>query len=177
MLEKEKGDLDIELQNLNENLTGICIKARNDYVTKQMGIDFAEGVVDLYRELEEEIDENDGNGESTSAILSDTHAVQTFCVCSKAYQKLLGRFKTERLPSGFQRLQDTMIPQLQDYCREFTLGAREKMANDFLEDLARMKLRIQGWGDNSTPDKQITKHQKRLLEAIFRERTGILEQV
>jgi hypothetical protein len=168
--------LELEKANLDKNLSAICIRERNCLVTNRMKLDFSASICELERELN-----NEGNmapGSSTRAPPSDLqHGVQTFCVCSKAYQMFHGRFAREQMPAGFNKAEDTSMPQLIKYCKEFTFKAREQLADIFLQDLTRLRTRMRGWADNTTPDKQITTREKRLLMAAMTAQINQLVEV
>jgi hypothetical protein len=98
-------------------------------------------------------------------------------VCSKAYQKFCGRFYLEDTPTGFDNAEDTSMPQLITHCMEFTLNSRERLADIFLADLSRLRVRMRGWSDNTTPDHEISNWQKVMIEDYYKEHMKNLKQV
>jgi hypothetical protein len=104
-------------------------------------------------------------------------AVAIFCVCAKAYQKIQGRFALEQLPQGFFIAEETEMPQMIIHCIDYTLPARERLANFSLDDIDRFRSRMRGWAQNTIPDKQITMREKRLLEEFFREQVDFRKEV
>lgn len=161
---------------MEKRLSAICIRERNSYVTLRMKEDFSLGM----RELEEELrDEGDDEAGRISQLSQESirDGIDTFCVCSKAYQKLCGRFPLEQMPAGFDIVEDTSMPQLMKHCLEYTLNARERLADVFLEDLTRLRKRMRAWADNTTPDREVTSRQRRLLQESSVNHLKLLDQV
>ncbi len=172
----ERRTLHDELVQLEHQLTAICIKQRNSHVIHRMGIDFSLGLSELQRDLNDEGDDAAASVPKPKSTLCRNGA-STFCVCAKAFQKLRGRFAEDQMPSGFHNLDDTSLPQLSKHCKEFTLNARERLADHFLADLSRLRIRMRQWADNTTPDRQVTMKQKHALEEKFKEHKKFLLQV
>jgi len=124
-----------------------------------MGIDFSLGLSELERDLNDEGDEAASSVPKPKPTLCRNGA-NTFCVCAKAFQKLRGRFIEDQMPSGFDNLDNTSIPQLAKHCVEFTLNAQERLADCFLDDFGRLRIRMQQWADNTMPDRQVTMKQR-----------------
>ena len=175
-LEKDCTDLTRELGSIEDDLKSICIQKRNANVKHRMEVEYVDGL----KEYEEEMIEE---GAQTSAPFS-THrgylkkkAVAIFCVCAKAYQKIQGRFALEQLPQGFFIAEETQMPQMITHCIDYTLPARERLANFSLDDINRFRSRMRGWAQNTIPDKQITMREKRLLAKCFREQADFRKEV
>jgi hypothetical protein len=175
-LEQEFATLGDELCSLEWDLTAICIRERNSHVKLRMKEDFSLGLRELEQELREEGDEKADDVKHTHP-LDVRDGIDTFCVCSKAYQKFSGRLPLEESPTGFNTEDDTSIPQLIQHCKEYTLNSREMLADIFLEDLGRLTERMRGWSDNTTPDNEMALWQRDSMEACFDEQVGVLEMV
>lgn len=175
-LEQEIEIVKSGLLKMKCDLTAICIRKRNSYVSLRMKEDFSLGLRELEEELRDEGDEAaDFVQQPDSSILRD--GIETFCVWSKAYQKLCGRFYLEDMPTGFNNAEDTSMPQLISHCKEFTLNSRERLADIFLTDLGRLRVRMRGWSDNTTPDHEISNWQKVMMEGYYKEHKENLKQV
>jgi hypothetical protein len=160
--EQEQKNLSLEAAHLYHQITAICIQERSKHVQYRMAEDYNVGM----GEFEVEYPDQD-----TASILLQK-GVKIYCVCPKAFQKQQGRFPYENMPPGFDKVEDTYIPDLTTHCTEFTLNAREDLADISQSKITRLEIRMRNWADNTTPDKQITTRQERLLkekfEALFR---------
>ena len=166
-LSQEMDGLNIELNGIENDLKSLCIQKRNQYVKHRMEVDYSDGL----REFEQELcEEEDDMSIPTSRKHDPTQSngVAIFCVCSKAFQILRHR-SLESLPQGFLHVRDTQMPQMLQHCKDYTFPARERLARTALEDIDRLRSRMRGWADNTTPDKQITMVQKRMLKECFKE--------
>lgn len=162
------------LSELEYEVAARCIEIRNSYVRQRIRADFRSGLQELDQELKSRGDDDD-QGSSLMNLTSGTYdGAQSFCVSSSTYQK----WKKKRpMPTGFRTEQDTCIPQLRKYCQEFTLGSREGLATQLLEDVNRLKKRMKGWADNSIPDVQLTRGQNQKAKDLFQKHAARLEEV
>jgi hypothetical protein len=99
-LPRSTAELKKALRKLEASIKTMCIEERNSYTQGRLLEDFEGGL----RELEEELREADGGD-----YLINNHgkgSLRTFCVSSKAYQKLQGRFKREKV-SQLSRLKSS----------------------------------------------------------------------
>jgi hypothetical protein len=161
---------------VEHRLTTLCVRARNSFVAHRMASDFSNGLNDLEAELIED-DDDAASSVPKPEPSCVPKGVHTFCVCSKALQKMQGRFVEEKMPPGFDTMHDTQLPQLFWHCMDFTLGARERLADEFLADLSRLRVRMRGWADNTNPDKVVTKRERRLLGERIQEQSNVLQEV
>lgn len=90
-VEKEIGELQTELSRLETSMKGVCIDERNQYTHGRLEEDFEGGL----REFVQDMDES-GSGNSVITT-KGKGSLRTFCVSSKAYQKLKGRFKRDQV--------------------------------------------------------------------------------
>lgn len=172
-LYRDANDTQAVLSNLEHQVTAYCIDMRNGYVRERVRADFRSGLQELGQELRNE-ENNDENSllHNPESVIRD--GAQSFCVSTKAYQKCKQR---QSMPAGFRTEEDTWIPQLSTYCREFTLGSRVHITNRLLEDVKRLKSRMRSWADNSVPDVQLTRGQRKKTEEVFRKHAKSLNEV
>jgi len=90
-LEKEIEQLKSELSKLNVSMKAICIEERNEYTRGRLQEDFEGGLRELLQDMDEA-----GNEDSTITTKGNG-ALRSFCVSSKAYQKIKGRFKRDQV--------------------------------------------------------------------------------
>lgn len=102
--------------------------------------------------------------------------LNVFCVSSKGYQRLAGRFKRDPMPEGFVTIKETFIPDLQEYAAGSTLTIRTKMADSFLNEFNLLKLSIKSWAENDSPN-SLSSSQKGKLNAMLEEHLTFLHEV
>ena len=74
--------------------------------------DFATGIKELDQEVAEEIDEASFNPEEDQRDYNEVaRSLPVFCVSSRAYQKLSGRFKRDKAVLGFSAPDQTEVSQ------------------------------------------------------------------
>ena len=61
-----------------------------------------------------------------------------FCVSSRSYQKLSGKFEKDHEVKGFHDLDDTEIPQLQDHAKALAQQARTDSCRRFFTELLQL---------------------------------------
>jgi hypothetical protein len=102
----------------------------------------------------------------------------SFCISSKAYQKMSGRFKRDSGIQGFPNLDFTQIPQLREFADRSTLPKREEIADGILTELNLMNVSIKVWGekkDNSTLSLPQRNALKKALEEHFKAMKQVFE--
>jgi hypothetical protein len=90
-VEKEIRELKAELYRLEVSMKAICIDERNQYTHGRLQEDFEGGL----REFIQDMDES--NSGDCTVTTKGKGSLRTFCVSSKAYQKLRGRFKRDQV--------------------------------------------------------------------------------
>ena len=92
--------------------------------------------------------------------LSDSDVPQTclqsFCVSSKAYQKLCERFKRDPKIQGFSTTEHTSIPALQEYAARLTLATREELADDFINQLRLLMASVRTWAQGEAGEARLS---------------------
>lgn len=90
-----------------------CIAGRNNYSRDAIKQDFAAGIRELDQELAEEEDAANFNPEEDVRNYDDVAAsLPVFCVSSRAYQKMCGRFKRDKHVLGFDNVEATQVGDL-----------------------------------------------------------------
>ncbi|OKL63903.1 hypothetical protein UA08_00258 [Talaromyces atroroseus] len=119
--------------NTKAEMSAMAISARNEYSREPIQQDFAAGIEELDHELAEEVDASNFNPEIDVRDYDEVaKALPVFCVSSRAYQKLQGRFQKEAHVPGFQTIEETEIPQLQAHCKRLTEASRKRNCQRFL---------------------------------------------
>jgi hypothetical protein len=96
-----------------------CIAGRNNYSKTAIQRDFADGIKELDMEAAQEEDPDEFNPEDDIRDYDNVaRSLPVFCVSSRAYQKLRGRFIREKDVAGYQTCEETEIPQLQAHCKK-----------------------------------------------------------
>lgn len=128
-----------EHTTLRNKIATFCIKARNSYSTEAIKQDFAAGLQELDMEAAEKADA--ANFDPTKQVRDYNEVADqlpVFCVSSRGYQKLQGRLKRDGDPPVFSNIEETGLPELQNYCMKLTEKAREHGARKFLNSLSLM---------------------------------------
>lgn len=142
LVEKRKG-INQELKDLRSKLNDLkrrreekedhfkrnCILLRNVYSKARIQRDFETGIRAL--------DESDGK-QTDRDYEKIGKSLPVFCVSSRAYQKLQGRFNMESAAKAFETIDDTEIPQLQSHCVQATVIARKMVCIEFLNELEQI---------------------------------------
>lgn len=84
------------------------------------------------------------------------NALPVFCVSSRAFQKLRGRLRKDKLQrfTGFRTVEDTGIPQLQDHVLRLTEDSRRAACVGFLNALELQLDSMKLWTSNPRTLKQ-----------------------
>lgn len=165
----ESKRLEQESENMKTDIVRECINARNIYSKDEIKKDFACGIRELDQEFREDEDETTVSGTTLSVRDYEDLAneLPVFCVSTKAYQKLCGRLRREAHVTGFTKLEDTEIPQLQRHCISLTEKAREVSALRFLAQLKRLFQSISLWSLATSPAHIMSNEKIRELETGF----------
>ncbi|EDN95069.1 hypothetical protein SS1G_10944 [Sclerotinia sclerotiorum 1980 UF-70] len=151
IMEDKLARLKRTLKLVRNEIKAACTQARNNYTQEHLKMDFENGLQGLLDQL------------------------HVFCVSSKGYQKLSGRFKRDRIPEGFVTVNDTFIPSLQDYAAASTLTARTNITDAFLNESNLLKLTIKSWAKNDTPN-SLSSSQKHALNTRLGEQIETLNK-
>lgn len=92
-----------------------------------------------------------------------------FCVSSRAYQKLEGRFKKDKDVPGFEDAEQTEIPQLQAHCKKLTVNGRQAGCRRFLNSLTQLLTSLGLWSsDDGTGNRMGAKQRNAEREYLSR---------
>ena len=80
--------------------------------------------------------------------------LKSFCISSKAYQKLCGRNKRDPPVHGFTNLEQTNIPQLREFAHRSTFADRERIADSILTELSLLQIALKSWAEDKIPASQ-----------------------
>jgi hypothetical protein len=131
-LTNEEKELDKRKSDLKCQVLKLCIQARNTYSTDVLKHQFALGMQVM------DSDER-GDRQVDPTLRTDYAAVarkfQVFCVSSPAYLALTGKTTQTELPPGFEDVEDTQIPALQQFAIGLADAIRAASCKAFLEEL------------------------------------------
>lgn len=151
--------LDEEEERIDAIKSAKCIAGRNEYSRGAIRLDFAAGIRELDQENAEEEDPDNFNpDEDIRDYEKVAQTLPVFCVSSRAYQKLSGRFLKDQDLPGFETKDQTEIPQLQVHCKLLTVSSRQARARRFLNGLTQLLTSLGLWAsDDGTGAKLTTK--------------------
>ena len=89
--------------------------------------------------------------------------LKTFCISSKACQKLSGRLKRDAPMPEFRSLRDTQIPQLTQFALQCTFIERERIADSLHTDSSLLLISIKAWAHHGQSGSQLTAAQREAL--------------
>ncbi|TGO63902.1 hypothetical protein BCON_0010g00680 [Botryotinia convoluta] len=181
-LEKKLAEMKRTLKLIRNDIKAACTQAQNRYTQEHLKMDFENRLRDLEQDISHDnTDKRQSGNEDAEENKNSVHhqglanQLHVFCVSSKGYQKLAGRFKRDRIPEGFASVDDTFIPGLQQYAAASTLTARTKIADTFLNDFNLLKLSVKSWAENGSPN-SLSSSQKHKLQAMLEQQLGILNK-
>ncbi|KAM5441179.1 hypothetical protein MferCBS31731_003606 [Microsporum ferrugineum] len=135
-LQKRLHAQDIQLEKKKHEFQLLCIEKRNEFSKSRIKEDFVTGLLQP-KDTNQPEDGPDSLGEDNgSSIIKDN--LHVFCVSSKAFQVLEGRFKGDNVAKGFLTTEDTGIPQLQRHCLNLGAKATTLHHNNFLNNLGQL---------------------------------------
>ena len=102
------------------------------------------------RELDQEIGaEEDEENFDPDVEVRDydevARSLPVFCISSRGYQKLQGRFQKDAYVPGFSTVEETEIPALQAHCKQLTISGRTAAYKTFLTKLSTLLNSIAIW--------------------------------
>ncbi|PGH20432.1 hypothetical protein AJ80_03578 [Polytolypa hystricis UAMH7299] len=136
IMEAKLAEAQEEEKRMHEEFGLNCILGRNQYAKSQIRRDYAAGI----RQLDQcEIDDE---GFEPTVIARDyneiARSLPVFCISSRGYQKLKGRFRRDLPVKGFRHSDETEIPLLQKHCMESTVVQLKMSCNQFLNGLQKL---------------------------------------
>ncbi|KAI0188385.1 hypothetical protein EV127DRAFT_368349 [Xylaria flabelliformis] len=164
--------------NMLADVKAICIQGRNEYSRGAIKQDFAMGIKELDRENSAE--ENDATfdpDEDARDYDEVARGLPVFCVSSRAYQKLSGKLEKDNFQSqGFQSLEDTEIPKLQEHAKKLTEARRTSHYHRFLNDLSQIVNSLKLWSADDGNGPHLTGDEKRREEQHLKKLLDHLEE-
>lgn len=204
MLGKRLTGLKLILKSIRNDIKAACTQARSSYTQEHLRMDFENGLRELKQDISDDATDkkqlvNEDEAESKHLVYrsmysncntrSDrlkltqfchpgglTEKLQIFCVSSKGYQRLCGRFKRDPMPTGFGTIKDTCIPKLREYAAASTLTFRGKIADSFLTESNLLKLSMKSWAENDSPN-SLSASQTDKLNEMLEEKLETLRKV
>ncbi|KAL2073412.1 hypothetical protein VTL71DRAFT_10736 [Oculimacula yallundae] len=170
--------LDQELYKLSAAIRLKCIQARNKYTRDRLRIQFMDGVMDLMREFTA-LDKMSSKSSvmDEAALHNLTGNLNVFTISTKGFQKLLGMFRREPPMPEFRTLEDTGIPDLENFAIWCTMEVREAASDKFLAELASRMPSIRYWAEEGQNEYRLSETQRDHLLRCLEEQTTILKQV
>jgi hypothetical protein len=168
----------VKLEELQSEMSAVCITGRNQYSKTAIQHDFAAGIKELDQENAIEVDEMAFNpDEDLRNYDVIAQSLPVFCVSSRAYQKLSGRLQKDSAVSGFTSPEQTQIPQLQDHCRKITERGRVAASQTFLNNLNQLLNSLSLWALNDGTGSSLTAAEREDQANFLQDQIGNLERV
>lgn len=144
-IEKDIERVEHDIENLKKEINTVqaeqrilCTIARNDYARAEIRRDFAAGIRQLDQDFYQGQDENFNPEIDVRNYEEIERELAVFTVSSRAYQKLRGRFRREAAVQGFMTLEQTEIPQLQEHCKDLTIGPRDAASRAYWASMCQL---------------------------------------
>ncbi|KAL9095127.1 MAG: hypothetical protein Q9165_002730 [Trypethelium subeluteriae] len=126
-----------------------CIMERNRRSKDAIQQDFASGVKELDQDNAiEEDEDNFDPGKDLRDYDAVARSLPVFCISSRAYQKLSGRFRKDQDTVGFTNVDQTEVPQLKSHCHKLTEAVRADGCRNFLNSLNQLLNSLSLWSSN-----------------------------
>ena len=165
-------------QKIESKLSALCISGRNRYSRGAIQQDFAAGIKELDHELAAEEDEENFDPEAEVRDYEEVaRGLPVFCVSSRGYQKLKGRFRKDPQILGFTTIEETEIPQLQAHCEQLTEAGRSTNCRTFLNKLSQLLNSLSLWASNDGSGANMTEEQRAREARYLQKGLSALESV
>ncbi|KAF2271929.1 uncharacterized protein EI97DRAFT_240440 [Westerdykella ornata] len=159
---KELEEVEKKLANVQAEINAICIAGRNQYSKSAIQQDFAAGIKEIDMENAAEEDEENFDPDVDIRDYDEVaKSLPVFCVSSRAYQKLCGRFKKDGSVPGFKTLEETEIPQLQAHCKKLTEAGRIQSCRAFLLSLIQLLNTFSIWATDEGSGLKLSDEEKK----------------
>ena len=163
--------LQAKLNEIEAEMSSICISGRNDYSKGAIQQDFASGIKELDQELAEEEDAANFNPDIDARDYDAVaRSLPVFCVSSRAYQKLQGRLKKDSMVPGFKNINETEVPQLQAHCKKLTEAGRQATSRRFLNSLSQLLNSLKLWSSSDGTNRNMSVAQRGREAAVLQDR-------
>lgn len=173
--------LNEEVEDIDAQQNSLVIAGRNEYSRSAIRKDFADGIRELDQENAEEEDPDSFNPEEDLRDYDQVaRDLPVFCVSSRAYQELNGRFQKDNDVPGFTDAAQTEIPKLQAHCKKLTENGRQATCRRFLNSLTQFLTSMGLWATDDGSGRKMTEQQRsaehRFLEQRLKELQRALEK-
>lgn len=156
----------------------LCISGRNSYSKGAIQQDFAQGIKELDQEIAAEDDEENFNPDIEVRDYEEVaRSLPVFCVSSRGYQKLQGRFRKDTAVPGFKTLEETQMPQLQEHCRKLTVAGRTAGCKRFMTNLSQLLNSMTLWASSDGSGSSLTEDQRAVERQVLQKNLEKLETV
>lgn len=140
--------------------------------------DFAAGIRELDQEMAADEDEENFDPECELRDYDEVaRSLPVFCVSSRGYQKLQGRLRKDPTVPGFEKIEETEIPQLQAHCKQLTGKGRAANCHRFINNLSQLLNSLAIWASNDGTGANMTTEQKVREERYLQKGLKELESV
>ncbi|KAL8825163.1 MAG: hypothetical protein Q9170_007903 [Blastenia crenularia] len=167
-IQEEQAKVKSAQEMIRMEITRMCISERNAYSKRAIAQDYATGIRELDQELGFEENEiafdPDVETRDYKKIAQD---LPVFCVSSRGYQKLMGRFEQDDPVLGFKAVAETEIPLLQKHCTKITEAGRIAKSQRFLKALLQQFEDLMLYVSPSDTVVQVTEEQKTRAEQLL----------
>lgn len=175
LLRKTK-DCRASKKELADRKRALCVAARNDWSRGHIQHDYAMGIKELDQECGQREDEDNFDPDIDIRNYDQVgRSLPVFCVSSRAYQTLSGRFPHDGATRGFHLPAQTEIPQLQDHCIKVTEKNRKAANQVFLKDLTKMLVSMSLWASGDSPGIKLTEEEREFERSLLEKRLKELE--
>lgn len=138
-----------------------CIKGRNGYSKQAIQQDFAAGIRELDQENAQEEDAENFNPEEDIRDYDEiAKSLPVFCVSSRGYQQLQDRRKKDAPVTGFDNVEQTEIPALQEHCKQLTVSGRTQACKKFLVAIGTLANSLALWASSDGTNNHLTPEQR-----------------
>jgi len=176
-LKTDMHDIETHKKDLDARRSELCVAGRNQYSKGAIQQDFAAGVKELDQENAEEENPDTFNPDEMLRDYEEVaRSLPVFCVSSRAYQRLSGRFQREAVVSGFARLEQTEIPQLQAHCKALTVAGRTTSCRRWLNTLQALLNSLDLWTSDDGSGPQLDGQQRDAEKSFLKRKIEELEK-
>ncbi|KAK7061658.1 nuclear GTPase SLIP-GC [Favolaschia claudopus] len=139
-----------------------CSRKRSEFSRDVLKEDFRSGLRDLDEAAAEE---RDPANFDPSVAIRDYEAIDlpVFTVSSRDYVRIKKQIKGDGEPSCFSNVNDTGIPELQQWCHHLTKSSRERAAKNFMKQVVAfandVKNYVAGIGQVTSADRETLREQ------------------
>ncbi|KAI9785143.1 MAG: hypothetical protein M1839_000781 [Geoglossum umbratile] len=168
--------IDVEMDDVNREMSALCIAGRNAYSKGAIQRDFAAGIRELDQELAlEEDEENFDPNVELRDYEQVANSLPVFCVSSRGYQKLQGRMMNDQSIPAFTNVEETEIPGLQAHCKKLTEAGRAANCRRFLNSMSQLRNSLSLWASTDGSSACLTNDQKAGELKVLHKKLGKLE--